>query len=87
MLCSGDRMLVIYDEDGAPRPLSPTPMDSLKCSSCVLGSMAALPSPPPIHPVTPPRIVVVQPDPPRVAPRLSVHRAGLPPPSTAPPTP
>jgi hypothetical protein len=85
MLCSGDRILVVYDAEGTPRPKSPTPMDSLQCASCVMSGMAALPTPPPIHPAPPPRIVTVQPDLPRVGQRLSPSRAGLPPPSTAPP--
>ncbi|TPW02869.1 MAG: hypothetical protein FD125_1864, partial [bacterium] len=44
------------------------------------------PPPPPIHPVAPPRIVVVLPEllPAEIPP--GGLRAGLPPPSTAPPT-
>ncbi|MGV8928734.1 MAG: hypothetical protein ACOH1E_03195 [Brevundimonas sp.] len=86
MLCSGDRILVVYDADGTPRPKSPTPMDSLKCASCVLASMAALPVPPPVHPVAPPRIVTVHPELPRARAWQAPSRAALPPPSTAPPT-
>jgi hypothetical protein len=87
MLCSGDRILVVYDADGSPRPKSPTPMDSLTCADCVLSALASLPPPPPpSHPAAPPRIVTVQPGPPLAACPPSLHRAGLPPPSTAPPT-
>ena len=87
MLCSGDRILVVYDADGSPRPKAPTPMDSLSCADCVLSALTTLPPPPPpIHPLAPPRIVAVQPDLPRLAVRPPRPAAGLPPPSTAPPT-
>ena len=85
VLCSGDQIMVVYDKDGSPRPSGP--MDSLSCADCVLSALTALPPPPPpIHPVAPPRIVVVLPDllPSAIPP--SGLRAGLPPPSTAPPT-
>ena len=85
VLCSGDRIMVAYEADGTPRPLKPSPLDSLKCASCVLADLATPPPPPPVRPAAPPRIVAVQPDLPWTRPRpLPVH-AGLPPPSTAPP--
>ncbi len=85
MLCSGDRILVSYDADGAPRPEKPSPIDSLKCASCVLAGFTALPSPPPIHPVAPPRIVAVQPTALWTSLPFDDFRTGLRPPSTAPP--
>lgn len=85
MLCSGDQIMVVYDRDGSPQPAGP--MDSLSCADCVLSALTTLPPPPvPVHPAAPPRIVVVQPDTPYVAILPSGLRAGLPPPSTAPPT-
>lgn len=85
-LCSGDQIIVVYDAEGAPRPEKPTPMDSLKCASCILASFTALPPPPlATHPAPPPRIVVVQPI--LVASALPPPepRTGLRPPPTAPP--
>ena len=87
VLCSGDQIMVVYDKDGSPRPLSPTPMDSLDCADCVLSALTTLPPPPqPLQPVVPPRIVVVLPDLLPAAIPPGGLRAGLPPPSTAPPT-
>ena len=85
MLCSGDRILVSYDAEGAPQPEKPSPMDSLKCASCVLAGFTALPSPPPIHPAAPPRIVAVQPTALWTSLPFDDFRTGLRPPSTAPP--
>lgn len=85
VLCSGDQIMVVYDEDGSPRPSGP--MDSLSCADCVLSALTTLPPPPsPIHPVAPPRSVVVLPDYQPAATPPAGQRAGLPPPSTAPPT-
>jgi hypothetical protein len=85
VLCSGDQIMVVYDADGSPRPSGP--MDSLSCADCVLSALTTLPPPPPpIHPVAPPRIVVVLPDLLPAAIPPGGPRAGLPPPSTAPPT-
>lgn len=86
MLCSGYQIMVVYDAAGAPQPLSPSPMDSLDCADCVMSALTTLPPPPPVHPVAPPRIVAVQQDPPTARPWRNTARAGLPPPSTAPPT-
>ncbi|MFA4940090.1 DUF2946 family protein [Brevundimonas sp.] len=86
VLCSGDQIMVVYDADGKPRPQKPSPMDSLKCASCVLASFTTLrPPPPPIHPVTPPRIVAVQPIVIASIPPPPLVRTGLRPPPTAPP--
>lgn len=85
VLCSGDQIIVVYDDDGSPRPSGP--MDSLTCANCVLSALTTLPPPPPpIHPVAPPRIVIVLPDLLAAAILPGGLRAGLPPPSTAPPT-
>ena len=87
MLCSGDQIIVVYDADGAPRPEMPTPMDSLKCASCILANFTALPPPPLVaHPAPPPRIVVVQPTLVASVPPPPASRTGLRPPPTAPPT-
>ena len=85
MLCSGDQIMVVHGADGAPQPLEQSPIDSLKCASCVLADLAGLPPPPPVRPAAPPRIVAVQPD--LLWTRLQppAAPAGLPPPSTAPP--
>jgi len=85
MLCSGDRIMVAYEADGTPRPLEQSPIDSLKCASCVLADLTTLPPPPPTRPAAPPRIVAVQPDLPWTRVRPSSIHPGLPPPSTAPP--
>lgn len=87
MLCSGDRILVVFGADGASDDPSPTPMDSLDCADCVLTALTALPAPPPTTlPAAPPRIIHTRPDRPRAGPwRGGLLRAGLPPPSTAPP--
>jgi len=85
MLCSGDQIMVVYDANGVPQPDTPSPMDSLKCASCVLASFTALPPPPPIHPVAPPRIVAVQPTALWTSLPSDDFRTGLRPPSTAPP--
>lgn len=83
MLCSGDRIMVVYDADGSPQPSS---MDSMDCADCVLSALTTLPPPPTIQPLAAPRVVVVRPDLPRAGPwRGGLLRAGLPPPSTAPP--
>lgn len=86
MLCSGDQIMVVYDADGVPQPDTPSPMDSLKCASCVLANFTALPPPPPIHPVAPPRIAAVQPTALWASLPADDFRTGLRPPSTAPPT-
>ncbi|WP_292027233.1 hypothetical protein [Brevundimonas sp. UBA2416] len=84
VLCSGDRIMVVFDPDGSSEPSS---MDTLDCADCVLSALTTLPPPPVIRPVAPPRIVAVQPDLPRAGPwRGGLLLAGLPPPSTAPPT-
>jgi hypothetical protein len=84
VLCSGDRIMVVFDQDGSSEPAS---MDSLDCADCVLSALTTLPPPPVIRPLAPPRIVAVQPDLPRAGPwRGGLLLAGLPPPSTAPPT-
>lgn len=83
MLCSGDEIFVA--EDGTARPDKPTPMDSLKCASCVLAAFTTLPPPPPVHPVAPPRIAAVQPTAIRTSLPPSGPRHGPRPPSTAPP--
>lgn len=86
ILCSGDQILVVYDATGTPRPETPTPMDSVKCASCVLANFTALPPPPPpVHSGPAPRIVAVQPI--VIGSRLPppVQRTGLRPPPTAPP--
>lgn len=86
MLCSGDQILVATDADGLPQQDKPSPMDSLKCASCVLAALTTLPPPPPVYPVAPRRIVAIQPTtfwtslPPPLA------QTGLRPPSTAPPS-
>lgn len=85
MLCSGDQIMVVYDANGAPQPDTPSPMDSLKCASCVLASFTALPPPPPIHPVAPPRIVALLPALSSPSAPPSSARPNLRPPSTAPP--
>jgi hypothetical protein len=86
MLCSGDQIIVVYDADGAPRPEKPTPMDSLKCASCILANFTALPPPPlAAHPAPPPRIVVVQPILVASVPPPPALRTGVRPPPTAPP--
>lgn len=86
MMCSGDQMLVVQPGQGSSEPESPGSMDSMDCADCVLSALTAVPPAPPVHPVAPPRIVAVQPDLPRAGPRLIATPAGLPPPSTAPPT-
>lgn len=84
VLCSGDRIMVVYAGDG---PSEPSPMDSMDCADCVLSALTALPPQPMIQPAAPPRFVAAQPDLPRAGPwRGGLLRAGLPPPSTAPPT-
>jgi hypothetical protein len=85
VLCSGHRIMVVHDADGAPQPLERSPIDSLKCASCVLADLTPLPPPPPVRPVAPPRIVTVQPDLPATRTQPPPIHAGLPPPSTAPP--
>jgi hypothetical protein len=85
VLCSGERIFVVRDEDGSTQPETPSPADSQTCASCILAALTALPPPPPPHPAAPPRIVAVQPAafwtslPPPVA------GPGPRPPSTAPP--
>jgi hypothetical protein len=84
VLCSGDRIMVVFNTDGSSEPTS---MDSLDCADCVLSALTTLPPPPVVRPMAPPRIVAVQPDLPRAGPwRGGLRLAGLPPPSTAPPT-
>ena len=80
VLCSGDRIMVVYEADGSSKP---SPMDSLDCADGVLSGLTALPPPPMIQAAAPPRIVPIQPD----CPRVGSWRGGflLPPPSTAPP--
>ena len=85
MLCSGDRVTIVYDVDGTARPDEPTPMDSLKCASCVLAAFTALPPPPPVHPAAPPRIVALLPALSSPSAPPSSARHNLRPPSTAPP--
>jgi hypothetical protein len=85
VLCSGDQ-IIVYDVDGAPRPEKPTPMDSLKCASCIVANFAALPPPPPVtHAAPPSRIIAMRPAlVASVAPPPAM-RAGVRPPPTAPP--
>jgi len=85
VLCSGDQILVVQDADGVSKQRKPSPLDSLKCASCVLASFTALPPPPPVHPVAPPRIVALQPRAVWVSLPSTQVRTGLRPPSTAPP--
>lgn len=85
MLCSGQSMVVVFDEDGVPQPEKPSAADSLKCASCVLAALTALPPPPPTRPIAPPRIVAVQPVLARVAEPTASPRIDWRPPSTAPP--
>lgn len=86
MMCSGDHMLVVRHTHGSPAPLSPGSMGGTECADCVLAALTTLPPAPPLHPAAPPRIAAVQPDLPRPAPPPATTSAGLPPPSTAPPT-
>ncbi|MFN3670196.1 MAG: hypothetical protein ACK4VY_12890 [Brevundimonas sp.] len=87
MLCSGDRILVVFDAGGASEPRSPTPMDSLTCADCVLSALTTLPALPIVLPSTSTRLAPARPERPRAGPwRCGLLRAGLPPPSTAPPT-
>jgi hypothetical protein len=86
MLCSGQQVLVTFDDDGTPRPEKPASMDGGTCTDCVLAAFTALPPPPPpAHPTAPPRIVSVRPVMVRPGPPPVPVRVGLPPPSTAPP--
>lgn len=84
-LCSGDRIIAVYDHAGAPDPQKPTPLDSLKCAACVLVSLTAIPPAPEVNTPAPPRIVTFRP--PMIAPVVPSHafRTGLRPPPTAPP--
>lgn len=84
MLCSGEQTFV-DSVGGAAGSDQPSPMDSLKCASCVLTAFTALPPPPPVHPVAPPRIAAVQPTAIRTSLPASGPRQGPRPPSTAPP--
>ena len=86
MLCSGDIISVVYNADGTPHPEKPSPMDSLKCASCVLAGFTTLPPPPPpALAVAPPRIVATQQIVIASRPSPPLLRTGLRPPPTAPP--
>jgi hypothetical protein len=85
MLCSGDSMAIVYEADGTAKPRKTTPMDSLKCASCVLAAFTALPPPPPIYPAPAPRIVVLLPALAGPSAPPPAARFNLRPPSTAPP--
>jgi len=83
LLCSGERIMVVHKVDGSSEPSSTGAMD---CTDCVLSVVTAPPPPPPVQPTAPPRIAAIPPERPGSAPwRGGVLRAGLPPPSTAPP--
>ncbi|WP_428153435.1 hypothetical protein [Brevundimonas sp.] len=84
-LCSGDQIMVVYTADGAAEPDTPSPMDSLKCAACVLAGFTALPPQPLIDPVSPPHSVAVQSSALWTSLPSADFRAGLRPPSTAPP--
>ena len=86
MLCSGDRIMVVQDADGASRPEKPSGMDSQTCASCVLASFTALPPPPPPHPAAPPRIVAVRAGMAEANAPPPASHGGPRPPSTAPPS-
>lgn len=60
LLCSGEQMLVAFDEDGGARPQKPSGLDSLTCASCVLAALTSLPPPPPVRPAPAPHIASVQ---------------------------
>ncbi len=84
LLCSGDRVMLVYDADGQPKPVQKS-MSSLDCAACLMAGMTAIPTPPLAEP--PLRIAPVAAT---VAP--TIHADARPPvrgpprpPSTAPP--
>lgn len=85
-MCSGERMLVVYDADGRPVPKEPMGDMGPGCAMCVLSHQAALPPPPPPCQTAPPlRPSAVRWSPSGVLARVPPLRAAPRPPSTAPP--
>ncbi len=85
MLCSGERLTIVYEADGTAKPRKPTPMDSLECASCVLDAFTALPPPPPVHPARPVTVDLLLPAPATPEAASIGARLYLRPPPTAPP--
>lgn len=84
-LCSGDRALVVFDDEGGARPAPDTEAASLECAAALLSGLAAVAPPPaatPAAPRPPARLALRPAFPPD---RVSASRAALRPPSTAPP--
>lgn len=84
VLCSGDPVSLVYDDQGRPHPVEHSDLASLACASALLSGLAAVDAPPPRFavPPTPPK-VAARPGPAVSAPRFD--RPAPRPPSTAPP--
>lgn len=84
VLCSGDQLMVAYDEDGRSTPVEHGESASLTCAMALLSGLAAVPAPecggltPPVHAPTPNAAC-------HASARAIVGRHSPRPPSTAPP--